>query len=292
MSEAFVDLSYRGLSLGRRIKLTRVHATSGYLETPAPMPVGTSIAIATDEGLTLEATVTHVHEQVGGATVAPGMQFAPKLEGESLLAWWDALVAATKAAEEAAVAAATAEQAAQAPAIIAPSTPPPPGPAPTTPPPPGPAPVAADAPARAERVTVRPRSHTVPAPPPEGAVPDAAEWASDLGKAAAAVAAAMTPAPKLHPSMDHGATTVMQAVDPAALGLEETRSTGEHSVPYAIVDDGQKTTMMSAVDPAALGIEVTESGRFVAATDESADAAPAGDDKKSGGTKKRKKRRS
>ncbi|MDX2091493.1 MAG: hypothetical protein SFX73_26770 [Kofleriaceae bacterium] len=314
MSESFVDLSYRGLSLGRRIKLTRVHAASGYLEMPAPMPVGTSIAIATDEGLTLEATVTRVHEQVGGATIAPGMQVAPKLEGDEIVAWWEARVASTKAAEEAA-AAAVAERApvandAHVPVIIVPSASPAPStpsasPAPSTPPPAGHAPprepavVAAEAAARPDRVTVRPRSHTVPTPPPAGAVADAAEWASDLGKAAAAVAAAMAPAPpQVHPSMDHGATTVMQAVDPAALGLEEggvvrDSSQMDATLPHSIVDDGKMTTVMSAVDPAALGLEVTESGQFVAATEETTDvgAAPT-DDKKAGGSKKRKKRKS
>jgi hypothetical protein len=101
MSECLVDLSYRGLSLGQRIKLTRVEAASGYLEMPAPMPVGTSIAIATDDGLTLDAIVTEVHEQAGGATVAPGMQVAPKLAGDAT-AWWSAhLDAAPEPATEA-----------------------------------------------------------------------------------------------------------------------------------------------------------------------------------------------
>ena len=41
MIESFVDLTYRGLSLGRRIKLTQVRPTSGTLELVSPMPVGT-----------------------------------------------------------------------------------------------------------------------------------------------------------------------------------------------------------------------------------------------------------
>src|SRR4051794_35535233 len=36
MSDAFVDLSYRGLVLGKRIKLTQVRQASGYLEMPTP----------------------------------------------------------------------------------------------------------------------------------------------------------------------------------------------------------------------------------------------------------------
>jgi len=50
VNESFVDLTYRGLSLGRRIKLTQVRPSSGYLELPSPMPVGTLVAISTDDG--------------------------------------------------------------------------------------------------------------------------------------------------------------------------------------------------------------------------------------------------
>src|SRR5262245_10094903 len=98
MSEALVDISYRGLSLGRRVKLTKVEAASGYLETPVPMPVGTAIAIATDEGVTVEAIVTHVHEQVSssGATTTPtipGMAIRPTLVATDAAAWWSARLA-------------------------------------------------------------------------------------------------------------------------------------------------------------------------------------------------------
>lgn len=93
MIESFVDLTYRGLSLGRRVKLTSVSAGTGYLETPAPMPVGTSIAIATDEGLTLVAVVRAVHEQVGGSEQVPGMLVAPGLDEAEHAAWWTARIA-------------------------------------------------------------------------------------------------------------------------------------------------------------------------------------------------------
>lgn len=258
MSESFVDLSYRGLSLGRRIKLTRVEAASGYLETPAPMPVGTAIAIATDDGVTLEATVTAVHEQVGGATVAPGMQVAPKLEGEAS-AWWSARIDAVP------------EPAPDDPTVAT-------------------APVAEAPTARPERVTVRPRSHTVQTPSPE--------WQSDLGKAAAAVAESMAAVPQ--PMQDNSATTVMPAVDPALYAddspapADDTRATLPQMVipddtrvsgAYAIVDDGKRTIAMTAVDPAALGLVVP--------TDEESSVPVAIEDKKpSGGTKKRRKKRS
>jgi hypothetical protein len=98
MSESFVDLSYRGLSLARRIKLTQVRQGTGYLELPTPMPVGTTIAITTDDGLALEATVTEIHEQVGGLDRAPGMLVTPRLEAAGQTAWWQARVAAHEVA--------------------------------------------------------------------------------------------------------------------------------------------------------------------------------------------------
>lgn len=88
MGDAFVDLSYRGLVLGKRIKLTQVRATTGYLEMPTPMPVGTSIEIATDEGVLLEALVAEIREQVAGLTTPPGMIVKPKLEGDAQRTWW------------------------------------------------------------------------------------------------------------------------------------------------------------------------------------------------------------
>ena len=69
-----------------------------------------------------------------------------------------------------------------------------------------------------------------------------------------------------------------------------TRSTGEHE----IVDDGKRTTIMEAIDPAALGLDFGSgnSGTFSAVGDE--DSGPTstnGDDKKPGGAKKKRKRR-
>jgi len=88
MSESFVDLSYRGLALGKRIKLTQVRAAAGYLEMPAPMPVGTTIGIATDDGVLLEATVAEVREQVTGSDRVPGMIVRPTLDADEARTWW------------------------------------------------------------------------------------------------------------------------------------------------------------------------------------------------------------
>lgn len=235
MIESFVDLTYRGLPLGRRVKLTQIRPSTGYLEMPAPMPVGTAIAITTDEGMTLEATVTAIHEQVGGSDKAPGMVVAPKLDEPAVTSWWSARVALPEEEK----------------------------PEPRT-----------------GGLTVRPRSHTIPAPPPEGAL------------------AAADPA-----DPEAGKTTVMAAVDPeliqqlagdsSASSERLVRHTGEH----AVVDDGKLTTVMDAVDPAALGLEVSASGSLAAASDdEDEDDKPVdkGEDKKvtgGGSVKKRKKKR-
>jgi len=90
--ETLVDLTYRGIAFGRRIKLAHVRPTSGFLELATPMPVGTEIALIADDGVTLGVTVTWVHEQVAGADRAPGMIVAPKLTTEPASAWWQARV--------------------------------------------------------------------------------------------------------------------------------------------------------------------------------------------------------
>ncbi|HEU4729856.1 MAG TPA: hypothetical protein VFT22_18295 [Kofleriaceae bacterium] len=92
MIESFVDVTVRGLSLGRRIRLGQVRPSSGYLEVAGPMPVGTHVVIATDDGVAIDATVTWVHEQVAGESRPPGMIVAPALAGDQAAAWWAARV--------------------------------------------------------------------------------------------------------------------------------------------------------------------------------------------------------
>lgn len=254
MIESFVDLTYRGLSLGRRVKLSQVRPSTGYLETPAPMPVGTLIQIATDEGVALDATVTGVHEQTGGSDQAPGMTVAPKLAGEASEAWWRARVTYP-------------DEVKVAPAVTrAPS-----------------------------KVTVRPRSHTTPEPlatmtPVE---PDLAGGKTIAMQVAEPDQAATDVIPVI---AEGKPTMIMPAVDQALLEsltrpsgeIEQlVRSTGEHE----IVDDGKRTTIMEAIDPAALGLDFGGSGTFPAVSDE--DSGPTegnGDDKKPGAKKKRKRR--
>ncbi|MEO6776456.1 MAG: hypothetical protein ABI467_26160 [Kofleriaceae bacterium] len=90
MSESFVDLTYRGLALGHHVKLTEVRPTSGYLELAAPMPVGTSIGIASGDGTRFDAIVTDVREVAG--ELPPGMTVRPRLEVDAAKAWWKAKV--------------------------------------------------------------------------------------------------------------------------------------------------------------------------------------------------------
>jgi hypothetical protein len=275
--ESFVDLTYRGLALGRRIKLTQVRPTTGYLELPMPMPVGTLVAISTDEGVTLEATVTQIHEQVGGSERVPGMIVKPQLGGEAAQRWWKARVALPEVSDE------------QPPSRSRPVT------------------------VRPRSHTV---PQAVPEKPPEKPV-DAAPLSTEvtatkeLSVYVAELPAAPPPEPVAVPQYEAPArkddkrTTVMEAVDQEMLAkltqsegeVERlTRTTGEHEV----IDDGLRTTVMDAVDPAALGLDVTASGSFRAAQSQEMDVIDDDDsgDKSSptnktppSGVKKRKKRR-
>ena len=95
--EAFVDVTYRGLEVGRRIKLTEVSPASGYLEVAIPMPVGTTIEVAIADGVTIAAVVRGVHEQVSGSPRPPGMQIAPDLAADAARAWWSERVTISEA---------------------------------------------------------------------------------------------------------------------------------------------------------------------------------------------------
>ena len=90
-SEHHVDLAYRDLALGRRVRLTQVRPSSGYVELVAPMPVGTEIVVTTEDGAVIHATVTEVREQVASSEVIAGMTIRPRLEGDAVGAdWWRA----------------------------------------------------------------------------------------------------------------------------------------------------------------------------------------------------------
>jgi hypothetical protein len=86
--ETFVDVSYRGLELGRRHKLCEVGPTTAYLEYPTPMPVGSRLELLADGGVQLAVEVTRIHEQVAGAERSPGMRVkAPALDERAASLW-------------------------------------------------------------------------------------------------------------------------------------------------------------------------------------------------------------
>jgi hypothetical protein len=220
--ESFVDLTYRGLSLGRRIKLGQVRPSSAYLELAAPMPVGTPVSLTTDDGLTIDATVTWVYEQVAGSERTPGMIVVPALAADPAAAWWTARIAL--------------------PDDDSPRTR---------------APRARPVTVRPRSQTLQ-TVPTVPTPLPGG--PVASELptiVADLDARVAAAAGLSLPRATTEPGGPR--TAVMSAVDQAQLeqlarNLDDeptVRSTDEHIV----VDDGHKTIMMDAIDPSALGID-------------------------------------
>ena len=90
MADVFVDLGYRGLSIAKRTKLAQVRPSTGYLETAAPMPVGSMIVIEIEDGIAIEASVVEVRE-VATSDRAPGMLVKPKLDGAAAT-WWKARV--------------------------------------------------------------------------------------------------------------------------------------------------------------------------------------------------------
>lgn len=266
--DAFVDLSYRGLSLGRRIKLTQVRPRTGYLEHPTPMPVGTRIAVATDDVVGFDAVVIRVHEQIGGSDRAPGMMIEPALADAAGEAWWRERVTLPEAEPD-------------APPVV---------------------------PVRARAVTVQPRSRAGSRPPAEAtatAAPAPPPAPPVVPPPAPPVVAPAAPEPvesgAVAAEADDGETrktTVMDAVDQELLEqlsrepaeLEHlVRTTGEQPV----VDDGKLTMIMEAVDPSMIEAELADDSVVVAAAngdDDGGDPEPAGAPA-APGAKKRKPRK-
>lgn len=220
MSESFVDLTYRGLALGRRVKLTQVRPSAGYLELPTPMPVGTAIAIVTDDGVTFDARVMQIHEQVaipaqsGPVTTPtapaappriPGMLVEPTLATDAARDWWKSHTTLPELAPT------------PVPPVVT----------------------------RGKATTVRPRTHTIPepmlgdettesGPPPEGpASPTAQTQPLQV----------LVATPKQQASLEDELAAAAAVVSDPAIQLS-----GEHRLPE-IVDDGKRTVVMDAVDP-------------------------------------------
>jgi hypothetical protein len=257
--ESFVDLTYRGLSLGRRVRLSQVRPSAGYLELPAPMPVGAQIAILAEDGTAFDAVVTAIHEQVAGSDRTPGMTVSPALAAAPAAAWWAARVSLPESSPE------------SSPENDAPR------PRPVTP-------------GRSRPATVRPRSHTDPAPPSaDGAkTGGATEGPTDkvptiIADLDARVTAAAGLAPR--PDGDRSAMRTMvmplaeiEALTAASGGADEELDPAilHGSSDHAVHDDGKRTVLMERIDPAALGIDLAAVAGVAPA--EHADGEGDGDD--------------
>lgn len=75
-AEHFADITYRGLDLGTRLRVLELDESWVRVEHPAPMPVGTELALVLDSESAVAARVTRVYEQVAGADTPPGMHLA------------------------------------------------------------------------------------------------------------------------------------------------------------------------------------------------------------------------
>ncbi len=295
MIESFVDLSYRGLSLGRRVKLTTVRPSNGYLEMPAPMPVGTRIALTTDEGVIVDAVVAEIREQTSGSDRAPGMKIIPVLGVEVAASWWQARVTLTEEEVAPRVVVPIAPPVAAAP-VKGPTTAPLPAVAPVKGPTTAPLPVVA-APVEAapvvvppvEAVILRPRPSTIPEPiddVPNGLVPSDEDDEPEIRISDPVNQSVPVAIDARTEAINSKRTVVMAAVDQDLL-KQLTQQPGEieklveRTGDHPVIDDGKRTMVMEAIDPALLGMEASASGTMPAADDES----------KPSGKKRRPKRR-
>lgn len=87
-AEQFVDVTCRGLEVGKSLKLLDFGPSTAFLEVAAPVPVGSPLEITTDAGVTIRARVLRVQEQVAGAEMAPGMRVAALDLGGKAAGWW------------------------------------------------------------------------------------------------------------------------------------------------------------------------------------------------------------
>lgn len=87
-AEQFVDVTCRGLEVGKSLKLLDFGPTTAFLEAAAPVPVGSPLEILTDAGVTIRARVLRVQEQVAGAEMPPGMRVAAVELGGKASSWW------------------------------------------------------------------------------------------------------------------------------------------------------------------------------------------------------------
>lgn len=91
--ELFVDVQYRGLELGRRVRIEDFAEPQAYLHHPLPMPVGTELLVDVGDGLEIPVRVARVNEQVSGNDKPAGMFVSPGAFDARAQRWWDERVA-------------------------------------------------------------------------------------------------------------------------------------------------------------------------------------------------------
>ena len=175
------------------------------------------VEISTDEGVAIEATVSAIHEQVGGSDKPPGMRVIPALAHDAAKSWWSARIALP---EE---------------------------PAPV----PVPAPEAS--PGRARSITIQPRPKDGAAPVAVVAVEQSVpEPIQDDNNKKTVVMDSIDPALLDQLITDNGHTTTMDAVDLKALGLDPTARASQEMAaivaPLDVDDDGEDKSRASSPD--------------------------------------------
>lgn len=91
-SEQLVDVTYRGLDVGRGLRLSQVGPGSAHLACDAPLPVGTALVLAVADGIRIPARVLRVHESADALPV--GMRIGVVALEDEAKSWWDRMVTA------------------------------------------------------------------------------------------------------------------------------------------------------------------------------------------------------
>jgi len=85
--EMFVNVTYRGLVMGERLRLRPIDAASAHVEHSAPMPVGTELVVVSDGEVRTVVRVAQVHEQHEAATEPRGMRVIAQA-ARGAAPWW------------------------------------------------------------------------------------------------------------------------------------------------------------------------------------------------------------
>ena len=85
--EQFVDVTYRGLDLGKGLRISELQPSSAVVEHPEPMPAGTELALIADDK-TMSIVVVHVREKTSTSKAPAAMIVAPLALDEAGQAFW------------------------------------------------------------------------------------------------------------------------------------------------------------------------------------------------------------